>query len=433
MKAGSEARPTKASANPQRSHLKNISVPSCNLPQTSLASGNQPNVTQVESRNERQRQRSLKKKLSVITDASETISTSTQDDNIEDDNLRNDDQLTVEVTSEDLLLDKVFDDNVRRQKNNLLIKNCDVAIQVESEYLTPKLSSKIKADKQLSTLTGLSNFQILLAIENSKKFYQVQLEDIATRSQRKPLYPVHESCQSQNMCSSKTSQSLFFVDTKGDDSICEKITLLPKSEILYTANKFTKFDTAPTTSTTTSTTTNTNNTVTSEQAKSNTSDDQNNKQIHKLREIIVDGLNVAFGYSPGRKVFEKNGLQLVLDYFQDRGHEVKIFLPQIHRNRYRGFLEQWHRKGLVIFTPSRNIGGKKIVPYDDRFILDYATKCKGIVVSSDQYRDLWHEKPEWRETIEKRLLAPTFAGEYVMFPEDPLGRGGPSLNEFLKH
>ncbi|KAH0560547.1 hypothetical protein KQX54_005760 [Cotesia glomerata] len=137
------------SANPQRSHLKNISVPSCNLPQTSLASVNQPNVTQVESRNERQRQRSLKKKLSVITDASETISTSIQDDNIEDDNFRNDDQLTVEVTSEDLLLDKVFDDNVRRQKNNLLIKNCDVAIQVESEYLTPKLSSKIKTDKQL--------------------------------------------------------------------------------------------------------------------------------------------------------------------------------------------------------------------------------------------------------------------------------------------
>lgn len=130
-----------------------------------MASVNQPNVTQVESRNERQRQRSLKKKLSVITDASETISTSTQDDNIEDDNLRNDDQLTVEVTSEDLLLDKVFDDNVRRQENNLLIKNCDVAIQVESEYLTPKLSRKIKTDKQLSTLTGLSNFQILLAIE----------------------------------------------------------------------------------------------------------------------------------------------------------------------------------------------------------------------------------------------------------------------------
>lgn len=85
---------------------------------------------------------------------------------------------------------------------------------------------------------------------------------------------------------------MFFVDTKGDDSICERMTLLPQSEILYTANKFAKFDTAPTTSTTTTT----NNTATSEQAKSNTSNDQNNKQIHQLREIIVDGLNVAYGY-----------------------------------------------------------------------------------------------------------------------------------------
>lgn len=68
-----------------------------------------------------------------------------------------------------------------------------------------------------------------------------------------------------------------------------------------------------------------------------------------------------------------------------------------------------------------------------RFIVDYATKCNGIIVTSDQYRDLWQEKPEWRETIEKRLIAPTFAGNYVMFPEDPLGRGGPKLDQFLKH
>lgn len=68
-----------------------------------------------------------------------------------------------------------------------------------------------------------------------------------------------------------------------------------------------------------------------------------------------------------------------------------------------------------------------------RYILEYATMCGGIVVSSDQYRDLYLEKPEWRDTIEKRLLIPTFVGNYVMFPEDPLGRGGPTLEEFLRH
>ncbi|XP_057320509.1 NEDD4-binding protein 1-like isoform X2 [Microplitis mediator] len=229
----------------------------------------------------------------------------------------------------------------------------------------------------------------------------------------------------------KKTEALFFVDTIGDDRNLKKISLLPPLKVLYTTNSFSKFETVPTTATTT---------ITSEKVNNNNNNNDNNEatddtcnKTRKLREIIVDGLNVAFGYSLGKRLFQKNGLQLILDYFQDRGHTIKIFLPQNQRNRNREFLEQWYREGLVVFTPSRNVGGKKIVPYDDRFIVEYATKCKGIIISSDQYRDLWKEKPEWRETIENRLLAPTFVGEYVMFPDDPLGRGGPSLYEFLRH
>jgi ribonuclease ZC3H12 len=65
--------------------------------------------------------------------------------------------------------------------------------------------------------------------------------------------------------------------------------------------------------------------------------------------------------------------------------------------------------------------------------LEYASACNGIVVSQDQFRDLYAEKPQYRDTIENRLLVPTFVGEYVMFPEDPLGRNGPTLADFLKH
>lgn len=68
-----------------------------------------------------------------------------------------------------------------------------------------------------------------------------------------------------------------------------------------------------------------------------------------------------------------------------------------------------------------------------RFILKYATTCGGIVISSDQYRDLYREKPEWRNTILNRLLIPTFVGDYIMFPEDPLGKFGPNLERFLRH
>lgn len=65
--------------------------------------------------------------------------------------------------------------------------------------------------------------------------------------------------------------------------------------------------------------------------------------------------------------------------------------------------------------------------------MKYAAQCEGIVVSNDQFKDLYEEKPEWRETIEKRILPPTFVGDVLMFPEDPLGRHGPSLDKFLRH
>lgn len=75
----------------------------------------------------------------------------------------------------------------------------------------------------------------------------------------------------------------------------------------------------------------------------------------------------------------------------------------------------------------------KLLSFHCRFILEYATACEGIVISSDQYRDLYEEKPEWRDTILYRLLTPTFVGDYIMFPEDPLGKSGPNLETFLRH
>ena len=38
-----------------------------------------------------------------------------------------------------------------------------------------------------------------------------------------------------------------------------------------------------------------------------------------------------------------------------------------------------------------------------RFIVQYAAECGGVIVSTDNYRDLLEENPAWRETIEKRL------------------------------
>ena len=88
-------------------------------------------------------------------------------------------------------------------------------------------------------------------------------------------------------------------------------------------------------------------------------------------------------------------------------------------------LDDWEKKGLLVFTPSRKAGNKAINSYDDRMILDYATAKQGIVVSRDNFRDIYEESPHHHETIEKRILMPTFVGDVLMFPDDPLGRSGP--------
>lgn len=157
----------------------------------------------------------------------------------------------------------------------------------------------------------------------------------------------------------------------------------------------------------------------------------NQPSNHKLREIIVDGCNVAMAHTNHRK-FSLKGIQLVVDYFTTKGHIVKVFLPQYIRKREYTLLEKWYTKGIVVFTPSRKIGGRQITSHDDRYILEYATACGGIVISTDQFRDWFKEKPEWRDTILNRLLTPTFVGDYVMFPEDPLGMFGPNLETFLR-
>ncbi|XP_046744990.1 NEDD4-binding protein 1-like [Diprion similis] len=156
------------------------------------------------------------------------------------------------------------------------------------------------------------------------------------------------------------------------------------------------------------------------------------KRPGSLRDIVIDGCNIAMAYT-NHKYFSETGLKLVIDYFKLRGHTVKAFIPQHKRSMKHQLLEQLYSEGIVVFTPSRHIGGKRISSHDDRYILEYATMCDGIVVSLDQYRDLYAEKPEWKNTIENRLLVPTFVGKCVMFPEDPLGRSGPKLEEFLRH
>lgn len=157
-----------------------------------------------------------------------------------------------------------------------------------------------------------------------------------------------------------------------------------------------------------------------------------------LRPIVIDGSNVAMEHGRQQGIFSSKGIKMVVDYFLNRGHKnIVTFVPQFRNKcgkaKNREILDQLYKKGYLVFTPSRETISGRITSYDDTFILDYAAKHGGVVISRDNYRDLANEKSEWRDVVEEKILMPTFVGEHnLMWPHDPLGKHGPNLDQFLK-
>uniref|UniRef100_A0AAQ6AFI4 C3H1-type domain-containing protein n=1 Tax=Amphiprion ocellaris TaxID=80972 RepID=A0AAQ6AFI4_AMPOC len=150
-----------------------------------------------------------------------------------------------------------------------------------------------------------------------------------------------------------------------------------------------------------------------------------------LRPVVVDGSNVAMSHG-NKEVFSCQGIQLAVDWFLERGHQdITVFVPAWRKEQSRMHLNPLKEK-ILVFTPSRRVQGRRVVCYDDRFIVKLAYESDGIIVSNDNYRDLANEKPEWKKFIDERLLMYSFVNDKFMPPDDPLGRHGPSLENFLR-
>lgn len=153
-------------------------------------------------------------------------------------------------------------------------------------------------------------------------------------------------------------------------------------------------------------------------------------------------LNSIFFYSHGNKeVFSCRGIEICVEWFRARGHkEITAFVPKWRKEASRpdnlvadrDALERLERERVLVYTPSRLLGGKRLICYDDRYILKLAAETDGVVVSNDNYRDLAVESPEFRKVVEERLLMYSFVNDRFMPPDDPLGRSGPTLDAFLR-
>ena len=159
-----------------------------------------------------------------------------------------------------------------------------------------------------------------------------------------------------------------------------------------------------------------------------------------LRPIVIDGSNVAMSHG-NKQVFSCRGIKICVDWFTARGHkEITVFVPKWRKEASKidnpiadqEILRELEKDRLLVFTPSRLVGGKRMVCYDDRYIIKLAAEIDGIVVSNDNYRDLAQENPEYRKVVEERILMYTFVNDRFMPPDDPLGRGGPTLENFLR-
>ncbi|XP_068458199.1 probable ribonuclease ZC3H12C [Clinocottus analis] len=159
-----------------------------------------------------------------------------------------------------------------------------------------------------------------------------------------------------------------------------------------------------------------------------------------LRPVVLDGSNVAMSHG-NKEVFSCQGIQLAVDWFLDLGHrDITVFVPAWRKEQSRPdalitdqeILRRLEKEKILVFTPSRRVQGRRVVCYDDRFIVKLAYESEGIIVSNDNYRDLANEKPEWKKFIDERLLMYSFVNDKFMPPDDPLGRHGPSLENFLR-
>uniref|UniRef100_A0A8C6Z236 Zinc finger CCCH-type containing 12A n=138 Tax=Aves TaxID=8782 RepID=A0A8C6Z236_NOTPE len=138
-----------------------------------------------------------------------------------------------------------------------------------------------------------------------------------------------------------------------------------------------------------------------------------------LRPVVIDGSNVAMSHG-NKEVFSCRGILLAVQWFWDRGHkDITVFVPSWRKEQPRPdvlitdqyILRDLEKKKILVFTPSRRVGGKRVVCYDDRFIVKLAHESDGIVVSNDTYRDLQNERPEWKKFIEERLLMYSFVND----------------------
>lgn len=156
-----------------------------------------------------------------------------------------------------------------------------------------------------------------------------------------------------------------------------------------------------------------------------------------LRPIVVDGSDVALSGQPNRQLFSLGRVHTVVEYFDKRQHAVYVIVPQWRKEQLvassdKLILSDMEQRGLVHYSPSKRVGGKRMYCDDDSFILNLAVIKNAIIVSNDNFKRFLNQRDEFKQVIEQRVLMYSFVDDNFIPAEDPLGKNGPSLSNFLR-
>jgi hypothetical protein len=166
-----------------------------------------------------------------------------------------------------------------------------------------------------------------------------------------------------------------------------------------------------------------------------------------LRPIIIDANDVALSSHPNSQTFMISRVKKVVDYFEKRNHQIFVILSHWRREQIMAgsasqqegaltvdqqALLEMESKGQTNYIPSKKVGAKRIVCDDDTPMLRTAFNKSGIIVSNDNFKRFLNTDPDFKQVIEERVLMYSFIDDTFMPAEDPLGKNGPNLENFLR-
>jgi len=158
----------------------------------------------------------------------------------------------------------------------------------------------------------------------------------------------------------------------------------------------------------------------------------------KFRPVVIDGSNIGWLYANNDR-FSAEGIKAAYDCFIRKGYEYKdihIILRHVPDkflcDNDRQIIQHLQDIGCLKMAPGRFAGSELIRSDDDLYILQVAKELEGIVLSNDQYKKEFKLHETYRDVIKNRLLQPRFFNEKLILQPDPLGPGGPTLEEFLR-